>query len=119
MPEQPPSLTVTPTKDIVVVEFTNNKILDESVLEEIRTTLSRLVEAASIPKMLLDFAHVDHMTSAALGMLINVDKSIKSKNGQLRLSSIKPQIMEVFVTTKLNKVFKIFASRSEAMESFS
>jgi anti-sigma B factor antagonist len=118
MPEQPPSLTVTPTKDIVVVEFTNNKILDESVLEEIRTTLARLVEAASTPKLLLDFVNVDHMTSAALGMLINVDKSIKSKNGQLRLSNIKPQIMEVFVTTKLNKVFKIFATRPEALESF-
>ncbi len=119
MPELPPPLTVTPIKDIVVVEFTNNKILDESVLEEIRGTLIRLVEAASIPKLLLDFVHVDHMTSAALGLLINVDKSIKLKNGQLRLANIKPQILEVFVTTKLNKVFRIHPSRVEAMESFS
>ena len=118
MPELPPPLTVTPIKDVVVVEFTNNKILDESVLEEIRRTLNRLVEAAAIPKLLLDFVHVDHMTSAALGLLINVDKSIKLKNGQLRLANIKPPIMEVFVTTKLNKVFRIHSSRAEAMASF-
>ena len=119
MPELPPPLTVTPIKDIVVVEFTNNKILDESVLEEIRSTLNRLVEAASIPKLLLDFVHVDHMTSAALGLLINVDKSIKQKNGQLRLANIKAPILEVFVTTRLNKVFRIQPTRAEAMESFS
>jgi anti-sigma B factor antagonist len=118
MPELPPPLTVTPIKDFVVVEFTNNKILDESVLEEIRRTLSRLIDAATSPKLLLDFSHVDHMTSAALGLLINVDKSVKAKNGQLRLSNIKPQILEVFVTTKLNKVFRIFPTRPEATESF-
>ncbi len=118
MPELPPPLTVSPIKDIVVVEFTNNKILDESVLEEIRTTLSRLVDAAAIPKMLLDFNHVDHMTSAALGLLININKAIKDKNGQLRLANIKPQIFEVFVTTKLNKVFRVLDTRTQAMESF-
>jgi anti-anti-sigma factor len=117
MPDTSP-LTVTPVKDISVVEFTNNKILDESVLEDIRTTLSRIIDAATTPKLLLDFVHVDYMSSAALGMLINVNKSIREKNGQLRLANIKPQIFEVFVTTKLNKVFRVLDSRPAALESF-
>jgi anti-sigma B factor antagonist len=117
MPDSSP-LTVSPIKDISVVEFTNNKILDESVLEDIRTTLSRLVEAATTPKLLLDFVNVDYMSSAALGMLINVNKGIREKNGQLRLANIKPQIFEVFVTTKLNKVFRVLDTRVEALESF-
>ena len=37
---------------------------------------------------------------------------------QLRLASIKPQIYEVFVITKLNKLFKILPSRDEALASF-
>ena len=118
MPDLSKPLSVTTVKDVTVVEFTNNKILDESVLEEIRGTLSRLVDAAAIPRLLLDFLQVDHMSSAALGMLINVNKSIREKNGQLRLANIKPQIFEVFVTTKLNKVFKVLADRKEALESF-
>jgi anti-sigma B factor antagonist len=117
MPDTSP-LTVTPVKDISVVEFTNNKILDESVLEDIRTTLSRIIDAATTPKLLLDFVHVDYMSSAALGMLINVNKSIREKNGQLRLANIKPQIFEVFVTTKLNKVFRVLDSRPAALDSF-
>lgn len=118
MPESTKPLSIIPTKDISVVEFTNNKILDESVLEEIRGALSRLVDAATTPKLLLDFINVDHMSSAALGMLINVNKGIKDKNGQLRLANIKPQIFEVFVTTRLNKVFKILPDRPQALESF-
>jgi anti-sigma B factor antagonist len=117
MPDPSP-LTVTPIKDISVVEFTNNKILDEAVLEDIRTTLSRLVDAASTPKLLLDFIAVDYMSSAALGMLIDVNRRIREKNGQLRLANIKPQIFEVFVTTKLNKVFRVLPDRAAALESF-
>ncbi len=85
MADAPQPLTVSSHKDIAVVEFTNNKILDETVLEEIRGRLAGLVEAATPPKLLLDFAHVDYMSSAALGMLINVNKSVREKNGQLRL----------------------------------
>ena len=71
------------------------------------------------PKLLLDFGNVDHMSSAALGTLINVSNRVKEKNGQLRLANIKPQIFEVFVITKLNKLFRILPNRQEAAASFS
>jgi anti-sigma B factor antagonist len=66
----------------------------------------------------VDFASVDHLSSAALGMLINVNNRVKQRNGQLRLTNIKPQIFEVFVITKLNKLFRIYPTRTEAMASF-
>jgi anti-sigma B factor antagonist len=118
MAESSKSLTITPVKGVSVVEFTNNRILDENVLEDIRAALGQLVEGQTQPKLLLDFSQVDHMSSAALGLLINVHKAIREKNGQLRLCGIQPQIFEVFVTTKLNKVFRIANARQEAMDSF-
>ena len=51
-------------------------------------------------------------------MLINVNTRIKSRNGQLRLCQIKPQIYEVFLITHLNKLFYIHATRAEALGSF-
>jgi anti-sigma B factor antagonist len=105
-------------KDIRVVEFTQNKILDEGNIAEIGNTLRGLVEEKPNPKLLLDFANVDHMSSAALGMLINTNNMIKQRNGQLRLAGIKPQIFEVFVITKLNKLFRILPTRAEALTSF-
>lgn len=118
MPETNSPVTVSSEKDVRVVEFTNNKILDEANIAEIGQTLSSLIDERPGPKLLLDFSNVDHLSSAALGMLINANNKIKQKNGQLRLASIKPQILEVFVITKLNKLFKICTNRAEAASSF-
>ena len=118
MAETIPPVSVQTQKDINVVQFTNNRILDEANIASIQDTLKALIAERDNPKLLLDFSTVDHMSSAALGMLINANNSIKQRNGQLRLTNIKPQIYEVFVITKLNKLFRIFPSRDEAMASF-
>ena len=113
-----PPVAVSDAKDVRIVEFTNNKILDEANIAEIGAALNSIIDEQEHPQLLLDFATVDHLSSAALGMLINVNKRVKERNGQLRLAHIKPQIFEVFVITKLNKLFRILATRQEALESF-
>ena len=118
MAETLPPLSVTQQKDVRVVEFTNNRILDEANIAEIGTSLNSLIDERNNPKLLLDFGTVDHLSSAALGMLINANKRIKEKNGQLRLANIKPQIFEVFRITKLDRLFRIYPSRAEALASF-
>lgn len=118
MAESTPPLSVSDHKDIRVIEFTNNRILDEANIAEIGQGLSTLIDERTNPKLLLDFGSVDHLSSAALGMLINANKRVKEKNGQLRLTNIKPQIFEVFVITKLNKLFRILPTRAEALTSF-
>lgn len=118
MSEQTPPISVVQNKDIRIVEFTSTKILDEANISEIGTTLNALIDEVANPKLLLDFASVEHLSSAALGMLINANNRIKQRNGQLRLANIKPQIFEVFVITKLNKLFRILPDRAGALESF-
>jgi len=119
MAETMPPLSVSQEKNVRIVEFTNSKILDEQNIKEIGDTLNVIVDENENPRVLVDFANVDHLSSAALGMLINVNNKVKQRNGQLRLANIKPQIFEVFVITKLNKLFRIMPTRTEAMASFS
>ncbi len=118
MAESLARLNVSQHKDVNVVEFTESKILDEMNITEIGNALAALIESKDRPKVMLDFSNVDHLSSAALGMLINVNNKIKQQNGQMRLSNIKPQIMEVFVITKLNRLFRISPTRAEALGSF-
>jgi anti-sigma B factor antagonist len=108
LPNSP--VAVSDAKDVRVVEFTHNKILDEANIKEIGDAI--------LPKILIDFATVDHLSSAALGMLININSKVKARNGNLRLANIKSSIREVFVITKLDKLFKILGSRDEALASF-
>jgi anti-sigma B factor antagonist len=119
MSEHSPPVSVLQNKDIRIVEFTSSKILDEANITEIGTTLNSMIDEVNNPKLLLDFSNVDHLSSAALGMLINANNRIKQRNGQLRLANIKAQIYEVFVITKLNKLFQILPDRAQALASFS
>jgi len=119
MAEQMPPVAVSQEKgDIRAVEFTNNKILDEANIDAIQRSLNALIDEQPRPRLLLDFTNVDHLSSAALGALINVNNRVRQKNGELRLANIKPQILEVFVITKLNKLFRILPTRAEALASF-
>jgi anti-sigma B factor antagonist len=118
MAETIPPLSVSEEKGVRIIEFTNSKILDEANIAAIQETLSALIDESENPRLLLDFATVDHLSSAALGALININSKIRQKNGQLRLANIKPQIEEVFKITKLDKLFRIKPTRTEAMASF-
>ena len=93
MAEPIPPISVTRQKDIRIVEFTNNRILDEANIAEIGSTLGTLIEEDDQPKLLLDFSTVDHLSSAALGMLINANNKVRERSGKLRLTNIKPQIL--------------------------
>lgn len=118
MAEQNQPVALTQQKDVRIVEFQNSKIIDEMNIADIGQRLMSIIDEAPTPKLLLDFGQVEHLSSAALGMLINANGRIKSKNGQLRLANIKPQIYEVFQITKLNKLFYIHPTRQEALASF-
>ncbi|MEM1012247.1 MAG: STAS domain-containing protein [Planctomycetota bacterium] len=101
-----------------LVEFVQSKVLDEANITGIGAKVDELIDASEKPRLLLDFEAVEHLSSAALGMLINANNRIREKNGQLRLCNIRRQIMEVFTITKLDTLFKIFPDRPSARESF-
>ncbi len=100
------------------VEFVDRNILDEANIQAIADEITRVVEQASEPKLLLNFANVDHLSSAALGALITINSKVKERSGALRLANIDPQIYEVFLITRLNKLFEIHETAEEALESF-
>jgi anti-sigma B factor antagonist len=104
--------------DVTVVRFVNRRILDDQVIQTIGDQLFALVDDQKRSKILLDFSAVDYLSSAALGKLLNLNRKIEKVRGQLRLCRIKPDILDVFQITKLDKVFRIFEDQGPALESF-
>ncbi|MCX5658535.1 MAG: STAS domain-containing protein [Planctomycetota bacterium] len=111
-------LTITPSNEITRIEFLDRNILEEASIQQIGDEIGQVIDQATTPKILISFANVEHLSSAALGTLITVNNKIRAKGGQLRLSNIDPQIYEVFVITKLNKLFQIHENADQAMQSF-
>lgn len=114
--ENPSShLKIRRTDNVVIIEFADRKILEELAIQEIGDELNKLVESEPGIRLLLDFSNVDHLSSAALGMLITLNNKVRDQNGTLRLANINKQIYEVFKITRLNKVFDIYPSADEAL----
>lgn len=118
MTTQQSRLRVQHVGDVIQVEFLDRNILDEANIQQIGEEIQTLIESRPKPKLLISFVNVDHLSSAALGTLITINNRIRNAGGQLRLSDIDPQIYEVFVITKLNKLFEIHESAPAAIKSF-
>lgn len=118
MTENRSHLKVRKANGVSVVEFADRKILEEISITEIGEELGKLVGGSPGIRLLLSFKNVEHLSSAALGMLINLNKTVSEKSGHLRLSDITPQIYEVFKITRLNKLFQIHDSTEKALGSF-
>lgn len=100
-------------------EFVDRSILDESVIKQIGDELFEIINDNDNPKLILNFRHVDHLSSSALGTLITVNNKVKAREGQLRLAEIDTQIREVFSITKLDTLFQIHETEEQAFNSFS
>ncbi len=111
-------LRITKYAGITRVEFIDRNILDEANIQQIGEEIARIVDEENQPKLLISFENVDHLSSAALGTLITINNKIKDKDGQLRLANIDPRIYEVFVITKLNRLFQIHENADQAIDSF-
>ena len=104
--------------EVTVVKFVDKKILDEASIQELGAELFGLVEQLNRKSILLNFTDVEFLSSAALGKLITLDRKVKAAKGRLKMSNIRPEILEVFQITKLNKVFDIRGEEAEAISAF-
>ncbi len=118
MAENRSHLKVRKSDGINIVEFSDRKILEEISIAEIGDELKSLVDANPSIQLLVSFKNVEHLSSAALGMLINLNNSVSNRSGKLKLSDITPQIFEVFKITRLNKLFHICDTAEQAMSAF-
>ena len=104
--------------DVTVVNFTENKILDEARIQIIGDQLFQLVDEVGRRKILLNFGNVEYLSSAALGKLITLNKKLQNVGGRLILCNIDSTIYEVFEITKLNKLFSIHQEEQAALQAF-
>jgi anti-sigma B factor antagonist len=103
---------------IFMVLFTEKKILDDTMLDEIRSEMTQLLGKASGPDVLLDFSNIEFMSSAMLGLLGQLHRKISTGKGRLKMCGIRPEILQVFKLTSLDKLFSIHKDAPTALATF-
>ncbi|HUX02922.1 MAG: STAS domain-containing protein [Phycisphaerae bacterium] len=103
---------------VLVIIFRQSQMLNAVVIDQVSTGLKDLVEKAEENRFVVDFSRVNYLSSSALGMLIGLQRRVMQKKGQMKLSGISTEIMEVFRITKLDTVFDIYKEAAAAVEAF-
>lgn len=99
----------------VIVTFEQSRMMDEAALKRLTATLQ--AEGGDRTFLVCDFSQVEHLASAALQMLIQLDKTMQEQGGALLLCGFCNDIYEVFKVTRLNKTLSIYGTRSEAVSA--
>lgn len=108
-------IEVSDSANVSVIRFKDQKIIDPEAIQEMGQELFELVEQDDRKKLVLNFANVEFLSSAALGKLITFEKKAKRQDAQLILTNISPEIFQVFAITNLDKLFQIKDSEADAL----
>jgi len=113
-------LKVRDVENVVVAEFIQSSILDETAIDRVGKEFEQLVlEAATAKKLVLNFQAIEYMSSAMIGKLILLQKKAKAAKIKFKASNVRGNIAEVFQIMKIGKVIEIHKDEKSAIESFS
>lgn len=78
---------------------------DFSKVEEFRDAYSDLTDETK--EIAVDLSITEYMDSSALGMLLNMQKSLKDGNYQYSIENARPQVSKILEISRFDKKFKL------------
>jgi len=88
-----------------------SKLVEEFLLTRINNTQERL--------FIVDFQHLEYISSAGLRVFLVAAKILKSKNGKIVLAALNDHLKSIFEITGFQEIFPIFKNEEEAMNNIS
>ncbi|MBN1500195.1 MAG: STAS domain-containing protein [Spirochaetes bacterium] len=91
--------------------------IDQEASEELESILEDCIKG-DVGNICIDMINVKHICSSALGVLVAIKRKIKDKDGDIKLVISNDNLMKLFQTTMLDKVFEIYESQRECNNAF-
>lgn len=114
-----PRFLITQIEDVTVVKIMDPKLLEQGEIDRFGEELMQLGrQGDGAKKVLLSFSHVELISSAVLAKLVRFEEQIRSDGGAVKFSELGPGALAPFLDTKLDKLFEIYATDSEALAAF-
>jgi len=101
----------------LMVIFVREERLDAHNSDELKTEMNRIFDQGT-KDILLDLKEVRFIDSSGLGVLVSGFKNASTRQGSLRLCGLQTQVKSMFELTRLHRVFDIFQTVDEALESY-
>jgi anti-sigma B factor antagonist len=82
------------------------------------TPFLNAVRRENAPTMILDLSGVPYLDSSGLGSLVSACTSCAKAGRRIALTGVNKRVQKVFEITKMERVFLMFPTLSDAIEAF-
>jgi anti-sigma B factor antagonist len=86
-------------------------------VQEFLRDVSPLI-TADRPCIVFDFSQVTQIDSAGVDMLLHCMEQAMKRNGDLKLAAVPPSSAVILELTRVDRLFEVFETSSEAVDSF-
>ncbi|HUV65401.1 MAG TPA: STAS domain-containing protein [Sedimentisphaerales bacterium] len=114
---EPVDMEITTEANAAIIAFKSPSMSDVDGIAAAATKIKEFVKTNRPRTLVFDFGAVRFFSSLVLGLLLDVRQNLATYGGEAVVSGINPQLHRVFKITNLNKVFRFFASRQDAVEA--
>jgi anti-anti-sigma factor len=99
----------------VVLKVTAAEMYEADTLESLGRDLRAAIEAApDASHFILDLSQVVHLTSAALGLVINVHARLEAHGCRFAVAGAKGRVAQVFERSRMDEVIRLFPTVAAA-----
>ena len=113
-----PFLDVRQTGNVLIIGFTRADMTDANLITQVGDEIYHTVKELEKPRLVVDFARVERLSSATLGMLVALRKVVDKMDGQLRIANVAGSLIEIFKMTRLDVTLRVCKNTEAAVESF-
>jgi anti-sigma B factor antagonist len=101
----------------IMVVMVHEERLDAHNSDDLKVEMNRLFESGT-KDLLVDLKEVRFIDSSGLGSLVSGYKNASTHQGSIKLCGLQTQVKSMFELTRLHRVFDIYQTMDEALESY-
>jgi anti-sigma B factor antagonist len=90
--------------------------IDAETSQEFELTMRLLQKQEKY--VIFDFSELNYINSFGIGILVDLQKNVLKNEGIVKICGLSPSIKKIFQITYLTRVFEIFETFEQALESF-
>ena len=101
---------------IAIIEI-KGSLVGDGETDKFRSSVQDFIEQGN-KCLIVDLGKVNYMNSSGIGALISAYTSYKKSGGEVKLSGINSNVLNLLAVTKLIDIFEVADSVDEAMNKF-
>ena len=104
------------TKDQVIMVSMEGELMEKFQVKNMLDELDIRIKETN--KIILNLEHLKYINSVGLNIMINVLTKFRSAGGEVIVCCLSKKVRDLFLITKLNSVFIVLETLTEAKEYF-